>query len=243
MGSFGALLSEPYADNPDHSGVQTTDDKLILALAQTAREQGYQVTAHTIGDLANTKIIDAYEETIGSDSGGVYRWKIEHAQFLQPRDIQRIGENGYIASMQPLMATSDMKWVESRLGEERGKTTYAWRSLLDAGALLVGGSDVPIESMNPFRGIYAAVTRQDESGFPPGGFNPQERISREEAVRMYTSSAAFAAFREEREGRIIEGFDANLIILDRDITTIPNRELLDIQVLATYQKGELVYSP
>ncbi len=241
MGSFGALLSQPYSDNNKTSGVQITSDKQMRALIATAAETGYQVTAHAIGDLANTKLINMYENVIGQDGSGIRRWKIEHAQYLLPEDIKRIGKNNYIPSMQPLMATSDMKWVDSRLGSERGKTTYAWRSLIDSGAKIIGGSDVPVESMDPFRGMYAAVTRQDELGNPEGGFNSWERISMEEALQMYTTWAAYASFREHRTGRIKEGYDADMIILDRDISKVPSIELLETIVLATYVRGELVY--
>lgn len=242
MGSFGALLSEPYSDNSESSGVQVTGDEDMHALAVAAKDNGYQVATHAIGDLANKKVIDIYEDVIGKDSSGVYRWKIEHAQFLDPRDILRIGANNYIASMQPVMATSDMKWVESRLGTERGKTTYAWRSLINSGAMIVGGSDVPVETINPFWGIYTAVTRQNEIEEPEGGFNSWETISREEALQMYTTWAAFASFRENDIGRLKEKFYADLIILDRDVSRIPIIELLETKVLATYVRGELVFS-
>ena len=143
--------------------------------------------------------------------------------------------------MQPRHATTDMKWVESRIGVERSKTAYAWRSLIDSGAIIPGGSDVPVEPLNPFWGIYAAVTRQDHQGLPNGGFNPEERVTREEALQMYTTWGAYAGFDELHTGRIAEGYSADLIILDRDISRIENSELIDTIVDETYVRGEIVY--
>jgi predicted amidohydrolase YtcJ len=242
MGSFGALLSEPYSDNPGNFGLQTTADETLARIAQLAKEKGYQLAVHAIGDLANSKTLDIFEKTIGKDSHHVYRWRIEHAQFLQPQDIGRIAENHYIPSMQPTHATSDMKWVESRLGLERAQTTYAWRSLIDAGSIVPGGSDAPVEPVNPFWGLYAAETRQDHLGQPAGGFIPQERITRAQALQMYTTWGAFAGFKENEIGKLKEGYQADLIILDKDISRAPVKDLLNTQVLRTYVRGEQVFN-
>jgi predicted amidohydrolase YtcJ len=241
MGSFGALLSEPYSDKPGHVGLQTTTDERLLQVARLAKENGYQLAVHAIGDLANTKTIAMFEQVIGSDVEDHYRWRIEHAQFLTPEAITSIAENHYIPSMQPRHATTDMKWVISRLGPERTKTAYAWRSLVEAGAIIPGGSDVPVEPVNPFWGMYAAETRQDHQGNPPGGFHPEQRLSRAEALKMYTLWGAFAGFDEARIGIIKRGYQADLIIVDRDVSRIPPRELIDTQILATYLHGKLVY--
>jgi hypothetical protein len=242
MGSFGALLSEPYSDNPGNSGLQTTDDETLTRIAQLAKEKGYQLAVHAIGDLANSKTLGIFEKIIGKDSRYVYRWRIEHAQFLQPEDIGRIAENQYIPSMQPTHATSDMKWVESRLGLERAQTTYAWRSLIEAGSIVPGGSDAPVEPVNPFWGLYAAETRQDHLGQPAGGFIPQERITRSQALQMYTTWGAFAGFKENEIGKLKEGYQADLIILDKDISRAPVKDLLNTQVLRTYVRGEQVFN-
>lgn len=241
MGSFGALLSEPYSDRPGDVGLQTTSDARMMEIAELARDYNYQLAVHSIGDLANSKVIEVYSETIGPDPEYRYRWRIEHAQFLRPEDIFTIGSSGYIPVMQPRHATTDMKWVQSRLGDERGKTTYAWRSLINAGAIIPGGSDVPVEPLNPIWGIYAAVTRQDHQGLPIGGFNPEERVSREEALQMYTTWGAFAGFDEESTGRISEGLYADLIILNHDISRVSEPQLLDSFVEQTYVRGVLVY--
>jgi predicted amidohydrolase YtcJ len=241
MGSFGALLSEPYSDNPGNFGLQTTRDETLTEIAQLAKKNGYQLAVHAIGDLANSKTLDIFEKTIGKDSRYVYRWRIEHAQFLKPEDIGRITENHYIPSMQPTHATSDMKWVESRLGLERAQTTYAWRSLIEAGSIVPGGSDTPVEPVNPFWGIYAAETRQDHLGQPAGGFIPLERITRSQALQMYTTWGAFAGFKENEIGKLKEGYQADLIILDKDISRAPIKDLLNTQVLRTYVRGEQVF--
>jgi predicted amidohydrolase YtcJ len=241
MGSFGALLSEPYSDHPGNSGLQTTSDEAMTKIAQLAKDNGYQLAVHAIGDLANSKTLDIFEKTIGKDFRHVYRWRIEHAQFLQPKDINRIAINQYIPSMQPTHATSDMKWVVSRLGLERAQTTYAWRSLIEAGSTVPGGSDAPVESVNPFWGLYAAETRQDHLGQPVGGFIPQEKITRSQALQMYTTWGAFAGFKENEIGRLKQGYQADLIILDRDISRVPVKDLLKTQVLRTYVRGEQVF--
>jgi predicted amidohydrolase YtcJ len=241
MGSFGALLSQPYSDKPDHSGLQTVSDQRLLEVARTAADNGYQLAVHTIGDLANTKAIAVFEQVIGRDAADRYRWRLEHAQFLAPEDISNIVDNHYIPSMQPRHATTDMKWVISRLGPERTKTAYAWRSLIDAGAVIPGGSDVPVEPLNPFWGMYAAETRQDHQGNPAGGFYPEQRVTRAEALKMYTVWGAFAGFDEKRIGVLKEGYQADLIIVDRDVSRIPPQDLIEARVLATYLRGKKVY--
>jgi predicted amidohydrolase YtcJ len=241
MGSYGALLSEPYSDRPGHSGLQTTSDQQLLEVARLARDNGYQIAVHAIGDLANSKTISVYERLIGTDADDRYRWRIEHAQFLLPEDIGKIAANHYLPSMQPRHATTDMKWAVRRLGPERTKTAYAWRALIEAGAVIPGGSDVPVEPMNPFWGIYAAQTRQDDQGKPPGGFYPEQRLTRAEALKMYTVWGAFAGFDDKRIGMLKEGYQADLVIVDRDVSRIPAQDLLDTQVLATYLRGKRVY--
>jgi predicted amidohydrolase YtcJ len=241
MGSFGALLTEPYSDKPGHSGLQTTSDERLMEVAILAKDKGYQVAVHAIGDLANRKTIEVFEQVIGKDENNKYRWRLEHAQFLSPGDIGRIAANNYIPSMQPRHATTDMKWVISRIGPERTETAYAWRSLIEAGAIIPGGSDVPVEPVNPFWGMYAAETRQDHEGNPAGGFYPEQRVTRKEALKMYTLWGAFAGFDEQRIGMLKAGFQADLIIVDRDVSRIQAQELIETRVLATYLRGKKVY--
>ncbi len=241
MGSFGALLSEPYSDKPEYIGLQTTSEDRLLEVARLAEKRGYQLAVHAIGDLANTKAIAAFQQVIGTDAEDRYRWRIEHAQFLAPEDINKIARNHYLPSMQARHATTDMKWVISRLGPERTKTAYAWRALIEAGAIIPGGSDVPVEPINPFWGMYAAETRQDHQGNPAGGFYPEQRLTRVEVLKMYTLWGAFAGFDEERIGMLKDGYQADLIIVDRDVSRIPSQELIETQVLATYLRGKLVY--
>ena len=155
--------------------------------------------------------------------------------------IRRIAENQYIPSMQPIHATSDMKWVVSRLGAKRAETTYAWRSLIEAGSIIAGGSDAPVEPINPFWGLYAAETRQDHFGHPAIGFIPQERVTRSQALQMYTTWGAFAAFKENEIGSLKKGYQADLVILDRDISRVPVKDLLKTRVLRTYVRGEQVF--
>ena len=242
MGSFGALLSEPYSDNLGKYGLQTTTDEMLEKIARLAKKNGYQLAVHAIGDLANSKTIDIFKTIIGKDTHDVYRWRIEHAQFLRPQDIHRIAENHYIPSMQPPHATSDMKWVKSRLGLKRAQTTYAWRSLIEAGSIVPGGSDAPVESINPFWGLYAAQTRQNHYGQPAGGFIPRERITRSQALKMYTIWGAFAGFNENEIGMLKAGYRADLIILDKDISRAPVKDLLNTAVLRTYVRGEQVFN-
>jgi hypothetical protein len=170
-----------------------------------------------------------------------HRFRIEHAQLLSPADIPRLGAMGIIASMQPTHCTSDMRWVEARVGGERAKGAYAWASLIRSGARLAGGSDFPVESHNPFLGFYAATTRQDAEGNPAGGWQAQERMTREEALRCFTADAAYAAFEEEWRGSLSPGKVADFIVIDRDVMTCPERDILETKVLRTVIGGEEVY--
>ena len=169
------------------------------------------------------------------------RHRIEHAQVLHPGDISRFARLGIIAAMQPTHATSDMYWADERLGEERAPGVYAWRSLMDSGALLSFGSDFPVEQVNPMLGIYAAVTRQDLEGWPEGGWFPDERLTRQEAIRAFTLDAAYAGFMENDIGSIETGKRADFVVLDRDIMQVPADQIPQIQVLQTWLDGRLVF--
>jgi hypothetical protein len=212
LGSRGAALLEPYSDDPKNRGLLVTEPKLIEKLAKEAAAAGWQVGVHAIGDRANRIVLDAYEKVPNIKN---LRFRIEHAQVISSRDIPRFGKLGVIAAMQPTHATSDMGWAEARLGPKRILGAYAWRSLLDSGARLVGGSDFPVEEVSPLLGIHAAIRRQDEQGKPPGGWYPKQRMELDEAIRLYTSGAAFASLMEKNHGRISPGFIADLTIANQ----------------------------
>lgn len=262
MGSRGAWLLEPYTDRatgPEgepYTGLAVSDPAFIEAAAKLALERGYQVCTHAIGDRANREVLDAYERaarqrapsSLGElgDMGSLKfladaRFRIEHAQLLNERDIPRFAKLGVIGSMQPTHCTSDMRWVDDRVGSVRSRGAYAWRSLLDSGARIAGGSDFPVESHNPFLGMYAAVTRQNLKGEPEGGWHARERLSRAEAVRSMTIDAAYASFHEGDRGSLTPGKWADLIVIDRDIMTCAAREIPATRVLMTMVGGEFVF--
>lgn len=247
MGSRGSWLLEAYADRPladdgtPYTGLAVSQPRVIFDIAKHALEHGYQLCTHGIGDRGNREILDIYATVLAIQNLQDQRFRIEHAQLLSPADIPRFAQLGVIASMQPTHCTSDMRWVEARVGPERAKGAYAWRSLLDSGARLAGGSDFPVESHNPFLGFYAAVTRQNAEGEPAGGWQPQERLTREEALRLFTIDAAYAAFEEDVKGSLEVGKFADFIVIDRDVMTCPEKEILGTRVLRTVVDGEVVF--
>jgi predicted amidohydrolase YtcJ len=250
MGSRGAWLLEPYADRsagPDgepYVGLAVMQPSEIEELTRHAILNNYQVCTHAIGDRGNREVLDAYARAMATTSppeGKMPRLRIEHAQLLDPEDIPRFVELGVIASMQPTHCTSDMRWVDARVGPERARGAYAWASLLKTNARLAFGSDFPVESHNPFLGIYAAVTRQNLEGQPERGFHPEQRLTREEALRAFTIDAAYAAFWEERVGSLKYGKLADFVILDRDVMTCDVEEIPETKVLKTVSFGEVVY--
>lgn len=255
LGSRGAWLQRPYADRAvdeagrPYAGLQLTPTAAFRELVQDAVKHGYQVCTHCIGDQANRTVLDAYESVLkelgpsGTPASARInpRFRIEHAQVLHPADIPRFKLLGIIPSMQPTHCTSDMRWVEQRIGIDRARGSYAWSSLLKSGAQIAAGSDFPVESHNPFLGIYAAITRQDVEGHPPGGWMPEERMSREQALRAFTLDAAYAAFEEKEKGSLAVGKLADFIVLDRDVMSCAPREIPATRVLRTVIGGETVY--
>jgi predicted amidohydrolase YtcJ len=241
LGSRGALLLEDYADRPGHSGLHRNPRSSIEWWTRHAMDNGFQMCVHAIGDAGNRMVIDVYEKEIKERGARNHRLRIEHAQVLALEDIERVGELGIVASMQPTHCTSDLYWVEERLGPERVRGAYAWRKFIDAGAVLVCGSDFPVEGVSPLWGIYAAVTREDRAGWPEGGWHPEECLSREEAVRGFTTNAAYAEFTEHVKGTIERGNLADFTVFDRDILEIPAEELLVTQVTYTIVGGEVVF--
>ena len=264
LGSRTAALNEGYADDAGNSGIARFDqDKLNLMASERAQE-GFQLGFHAIGDRANDMALNAFEaaEQAGvpantppplkdSDAAVVtnspatanprdFRFRIEHAQVVSPDAFQRFHDLGVIASMQPVHLLTDMAWAGKRLGPERSKYAYAWKSFLQHGVTLTFGTDYPVESINPFRGLYSAVTRQNEAGTQT--FEPQEKLTLNEALYAYTQASAFGEFREKIKGRLEPGYLADFVVLDRDITKASPQELLHTKVLKTVVGGVIRYT-
>jgi predicted amidohydrolase YtcJ len=242
LGSRGAALLAPYSDDPKNSGISTLSGDQLEEITRQALRKGFQVCVHAIGDRANRLVLDRFERALAAVPTPDARLRIEHAQILAPSDIPRFGKLGILASMQPSHATSDMPWVPARLGEDRLTGAYAWKSLLNSSARLAFGSDAPIEGWNPFQGLFAAVTRQDENLSPEGGWIPQERLTRDEALQAYTLGAAYAAFEENEKGSLAPGKLADLVVLDRDYFDVPEAEISKITPQMTVLGGKVVYS-
>lgn len=243
LGSRGAALLADYSDSPGNRGLDVTPPQEIERIADKAFRGGFQVWTHAIGDRANRVTLDAYEKALLRVHPADARPRIEHVQILAPGDAERFKKLGVIASMQPTHATSDMPWAEARVGPARIKGSYAWRTLLKAGARLAGGSDFAVESENPLLGFYAAITRQDVEGKPAGGWRMEEALTRAEALRLFTADNAYAEFAEKRRGRVAPGFDADFTVLDRDIVSAktPAAEIPKAKVVMTVVGGEIVY--
>jgi predicted amidohydrolase YtcJ len=240
LGSRGAALLEPYADDKKSSGLLLLTPEVFEARVQTARERGFQVATHAIGDRANRIALDVYGRVFGADRGA--RPRVEHAQVIHPDDLPRFAGLGVIASMQPTHATSDMPWAEQRLGPGRLAGAYAWQSLLTRGATIAAGSDAPVEDISPILGLYAAITRKDLFGAPEGGWRGAERMSPEQALSAFTRAGAFASFREDEAGRIAVGRIADLTVLDQSPLEAPEESLATLRVEHTVVGGELVFS-
>jgi predicted amidohydrolase YtcJ len=241
LGSRGAALIDDYTDNTGNRGFLMIGEPALTLLARRCAAEGWQLCTHAIGDRANRVVLDAYAAALATHPDPDHRFRIEHAQVIDPEDIPRFAAMGVIAAMQPTHATSDMPWAPERLGQKRLAGAYAWRRLLAGGATIACGSDFPVESHNPVLGIYAAVTRQDLAGNPPGGWLPEERMTREEALRGYTIDACRAAFQEAAKGTIAPGKVADLTVLDRDIMTCDAAEIARARVRWTIVGGAVVY--
>jgi predicted amidohydrolase YtcJ len=238
LGSRGAALLEPYHDEPGNSGLMLARPEHVEDVARRGRASGFQINTHAIGDRGVRTVIDSYAKAgvVASD-----RYRVEHLQVIAPDDVPKLVERGIIASMQPTHATSDMYWAEARLGPQRVHGAYAWRTVLDARGRIALGSDFPVEEVNPFFGIYAAVTRQDQEGKPPGGWYPTQRLTLAEAVRGFTIDAAYAAFEERSRGTIEIGKLADFTIVEGDFLATPATELYKAKVRYTVVGGEIVY--
>ena len=263
LGSRTAAMNAPYADDPNNYGIARYDQDKLNQMAAARAADGFQLGFHAIGDRANDMALNAFSaaEQIGrpanvpaapknADADVVtavsaavrprdFRFRIEHAQVVSPGAFERFAELGVIASMQPSHLLTDMAWAEARLGPERVKRAYAWKSFLDHGVTLAFGTDYPVESISPFRGLYAAITRQNVEGTQT--FQPQEKLTIDEAIYAYTQASAFAEFREKIKGRLEPGYLADMVVLDRDITKASPQEVLHTQVLRTVVGGNTVY--
>jgi hypothetical protein len=265
LGSRGAALLDPYSDDAGNRGLTVTDEKSLSQVVEEALSNGFQVCTHAIGDRANSIILDVYEAALKNHPVADPRLRVEHAQVVSLDDISRFKQLGVIPSMQPTHCTSDMYWAEARLGATRILGAYAWRSLLNTGVIIPGGSDSPVENPNPILGIYAAVTRQDLQGRPrnaqdvrsffqlssegvrdsaafENGWYASQTMTREEAVRAYTNWAAFAAFQERLLGSLEKGKLADFVILSKDIMKIATHEIPKTVVEKTVVGGKLVYA-
>jgi predicted amidohydrolase YtcJ len=241
LGSRGAALKEAYSDDPENTGLLMLHARDIERVSRDAVAHGFQVNTHAIGDRANRIVLDGYAAALGGAND--HRFRIEHAQVVSLEDIPMFARYSIIASMQATHATSDMPWAAARLGPERVKGAYAWRRFLSLGVHLSNGSDFPVENPNPLWGFYAAVTRQDRSGTPTGGWFPDQRMTREEALRSWTIEGAYAAFEEKIKGSLEPGKLADFVLLSDDITRIPPAEILKTHVAMTVVGGEVVYAP
>jgi hypothetical protein len=238
LGSRGAAMIDDYSDQPGHRGLMLYTREQIGELAKLTAAHGWQLNVHAIGDAGNRVVLEAFETQLTPQQRNTLRPRVEHAQVVAIEDIPRFAALGVIASIQPTHATSDMNMAEDRVGAARIEGAYAWRKLLDSGARLAGGSDFPVELANPFHGLYAAVTRQDRDGGPPAGWYAQEKLTREEALRLFTLDAAYAAHMEDAVGSLEPGKWADFVLLDRDYFTVDENEIDDIEVIATYVAGE-----
>ncbi|MGE5181504.1 MAG: amidohydrolase [Acidobacteriota bacterium] len=238
LGSRGARLYEPYDDDPENTGLWVTDPGALARAVGAAFDRGWQVAIHAIGDAAIGSVLDAYQAAERAHPGDT-RPRVEHLQVLAVKDLPRVVATHAIASMQPTHATSDMPWAEARVGKQRLVGAYAWRTMLDHHVPLAFGSDFPVEQVNPLLGIYAAVTRQDAAGNPPGGWYPAQRMTLDEAIAAFTRGAAYAGFAEASRGTLAVGNDADLTVFDRPLAA--DRSLLETRVQMTVVGGEIVY--
>ena len=239
LGSRGALLTDPYSDKPETKGIQIEKKEYYEKWAKRCMDAGFQLNTHCIGDAACHLMLLVYGESLKGNRDR--RWRIEHAQIVNTKDLALFSKFGIIPSVQPTHATSDMRWAEERVGKDRIEWAYAYQSLLKQNGLVACGSDFPIEKINPLLGFYAATARQDGKGFPKDGFLPEQKLTREQALRGMTIWAAYINFEEKMKGSIESGKWADFVILEKDIMEAPLRELPGIHVLQTFVAGRLVF--
>src|SRR4051812_36444450 len=241
LGSRGAALLAPYSDEPNNTGLLVSTPQHIEGWAEQGLQHGFQINVHAIGDRGNRIVLDAFEAALRKYPKADHRFRIEHAQVISPEDIPRFARLGVIPSMQATHQTSDMRWAESRVGPQRIRGAYAWRSLLNTGVIIPNGTDFPVEEVNPLLTFHAAVTRQDPTNWPAGGWFPEQKMTREEALQSMTIWPAYAGFQESVLGSLTPGKYADFVILDRDIMRVPETEILGARVLSTWIGGRRVY--
>lgn len=242
LGSRGAAFYEPYSDDTENRGVFEIRPEHLFDVVRAGLETGMQVAPHAIGTRGNGVYLDQVERALAESPTADHRFRSEHAQHVLPEDVDRFVRLGVIPSMQPLHQMYDMEYAEERLGAERAQvTSFPWRSFIDAGAVIPSGSDFTVVPHDPLWGFYSAVTRQDHEGQPEGGWFPDERMTREEALKSYTIWPAYAAFLEDRVGSLEVGKYADLVVFDRDILSVPPEEILDTRVLFTVVNGKIVH--
>jgi len=240
LGSRGACLLQPYTDSPGHYGFLIHSPTELEKIAAEVASMGFQLNTHCIGDSSHRVMLKIYEKQAGTKSD--HRWRIEHAQVIDPADYSYYQKNKIIPSVQPVHATSDMYWAEDRLGPDRIKNAYAYKEFLDQNKIIVSGSDFPVENINPLHGFFAAVARKDHKFYPEKGFFPQHKLSREETIKSFTIWPAYAAFKEQEWGTLTIGKVADFVVLDQDLMQSPEMDLLKTTVLSTYIGGKQVYS-
>lgn len=241
LGSRGAALLDPYSDDPKNVGLLKSTPEHLRDVSIRALRHGFQVATHAIGDRGNRVALDAYEAALETVPTVDHRFRIEHVQILDHADVPRFAKLGVIPSMQAVHQTSDMYWAPNRLGYARTLGAYAWRSLLNTGVVIPNGSDFPVERVNPLFSFHAAVARQDDDNWPPNGWFPEQRMTRQEALQSITIWPAYAAFQEQLIGSLSPGKLADFVILDRDIMTVPESDILGTHVVATYIGGRAVF--
>ena len=242
LGARSAWMLEDYSDRPGHRGNCRYSDKELYELMAAARKNGFQIATHAIGDAANRQVLSVYERILRDfPEPADHRSRTEHAQIIKRDDVTRLLSLGVIPSMQFVHCTSDKEMTEERIGAGRLGDAFPWRSFIDGGAIIPGGADAPVELVNPFHGIYAAVTRKDRSGGPEGGWRPEQKLTRIEAIKAFTIWGAYASFEEGVKGSIEAGKAADFTIIDRDIMNCPEDEIKDISVIATILGGETAY--
>jgi predicted amidohydrolase YtcJ len=237
LGSRGAALFADYSDQPGQKGLLLTSDEQLDRYISSAMAAGFQVNTHAIGDLANARVLDYYETMIKRYDTRDLRHRNEHSQIIRPQDIPRFAEIGVVASIQPTHATSDKNMAGDRLGQERLAGAYVWKKLIDSGANVAGGSDFPVEYANPFFGLHAAVTRQSQDNQPPGGWMPEEKLTRDQALSLFTENAAWAAHQENVIGKLLPGYAADFILVRDNYFTVAPQDIWKNKVIATYVNG------
>lgn len=245
LGSRGAWLLDDYTDRPGHFGMATQSMEYVYEVSRDGLANGFQVNTHAIGDRTNREVLDQYEKVFNAKPGLAqdHRWRIEHAQHIDPLDIPRFGAMGVLPSIQGIHMSSDRPWAMDRLGKRRiVEGAYVWRDLIDSGAILINGTDVPVEPIDPIASFYASTTRQTLKGKPKGGYEPRQKMTRLEALKSYTINAAYGAFEEDIKGSISVGKYADFTVLSQNIITVPDNQILNTKVTHTIVNGVIEYT-